>query len=132
MVDLDKIRIDKWLWAARFFKTRSLAAKAVSGGKVHCNDSRVKPSKEVKINDVLRIKKGGLQFIITIEALNDRRRPAKEAILLYNESEESLADRQDISAERHLHYAMHSQSTHPKRPSKRDRRLIRFFTGKSD
>lgn len=127
-----RVRIDKWLWAARFFKTRSLAAKAVSGGKVHCNTSRVKPSREVKVGDEIRIQKGGFQFVVIVLSLNDRRGPACEAILMYSESEESKTERQQVASERRLKFSMYSQLHQPKKPNKKDRRLIRVFTGKDE
>jgi len=128
--DLERVRVDKWLWAARFFKTRSLATKAVTGGKVHLNGSRVKAAKEVKVGDELRIQKGIMQFVVTVLGLSARRGPAKSAALLYEEHPESVAKRQDIRDERRLFREAHMKSAHTGRPSKRDRRLIRAFTGK--
>ncbi|HIJ85961.1 MAG: heat shock protein 15 [Magnetococcales bacterium] len=88
------VRIDKWLWAARFFKTRGLASEAVTGGRVHLNQSRVKPSKNVKPGDTLEIQKDRYAMTVIIQALPTRRGPAKEAALLYEETPESSENRQ--------------------------------------
>jgi len=118
-------RLDKWLWAARFFKTRKLAADAVSGGKVHVNGARVKPSRTIKVGDNLEISSGQFEFKITIEALNKHRRPASEAKLLYSESEESVAKRQEMAQQLKI---LHANMPHcEKRPSKKQRRqIVRF------
>jgi len=124
-----KVRIDKWLWAARFFKTRSLAMAAVSGGKVHVNEQRVKPARLVCIGDELQIQKGGYEFVVVVNALNDKRRPAREACLLYEEREESVVARQELREQRRLLRAT-VPAPPPKRPGKRDRRLIKKFIRK--
>ncbi len=90
MSELEVIRLDKWLWTARFFKTRKLAAEAISGGKVHVNNQRAKPGKEVKPGATLSISKDNYRWDITIIAINGQRRSAKEAVLLYEETAESL------------------------------------------
>ena len=123
-----KIRIDKWLWAARFFKTRSLASQAVNGGKVHLNGARAKASREVKIGDKVLITKGYLEFDITIEEIAKYRRPAAEARLLYTESQESITKRQKEAEQRRMFRA--GQPAPEKKPGKRDRRKIREFTRK--
>ena len=120
-------RIDKWLWAARFYKTRSLAAKAVEGGRVKLNGERVKPGKEVKPGDALELRSGELQWRVEVRAVALRRGPAVEAALLYAEGEESRARREQM-------IAMRRAGPHPAqgahgRPTKRDRRMIRRFTG---
>jgi len=120
-------RIDKWLWAARFYKTRSLAAGAVEGGKVKLNGERVKPGKEVKPGDELELRSGELQWRVEVRALALRRGPAAEAALLYAEGEESRSRREQM-------IAMRRAGPHPAqgvhgRPTKRDRRMIRRFTG---
>ena len=92
--ELETIRLDKWLWTARFFKTRKLAADAISGGKIHVNKQRTKPGKEIKPGALLSISKEGLNWEVTIIGLSKQRRPAKEAILLYEETPESFAKRQ--------------------------------------
>jgi len=127
----DGVRVDKWLWAARFFKTRSIATQAVNGGKVHLNGKRVKPSKNVKIGDSLTIQRGLAEFVVFIEGLNDKRRSAKEAVLLYSETEESILARQKSAEQRRLLRAADGSMAAPlKRPSKRDRRRIISFTRK--
>jgi ribosome-associated heat shock protein Hsp15 len=129
--DREEVRIDKWLWAARFFKTRSLATQAVSGGKVHLNGKRSKPARSVKIGDKLRIQLGLEEFVVIIEGLNEKRRPAKEAVLLYTETAESILARQENSENRRLMRAADGSMAAPlKRPGKRDRRLIISFTRK--
>lgn len=131
MSDREEVRIDKWLWAARFFKTRSLATQAVSGGKVHLNGKRSKPARSVKIGDKLRIQLGLEEFVVIIEGLNEKRRPAKEAVLLYTETAESILARQENSENRRLMRAADGSMAAPlKRPGKRDRRLIISFTRK--
>ena len=129
MTDIsEKIRIDKWLWAARFFKTRSIASQAVNGGKVHLNDQRTKSSRTVTIGDRLRITKGELEFDITVTGVSKYRRPAVEAKLLYTEAQESIDQRKEKIELRKMFHA--GQTTPAKKPDKRDRRKIREFIRK--
>ena len=124
----DTVRIDKWLWAARFFKTRSLAAKAVQGGKVHLNGSRIKAARNVKAGDALVITKTPYTFRVTVLAVAALRRPAVEARLLYEESEESIREREQ---QRDLNKMMNAGHAPPAgRPDKRDRRKIKEFIRK--
>ena len=125
---MTELRIDKWLWAARFFKTRSLARKAVDGGKVHLNNARIKPSKTVKSGDALRLLRGPDEYHLTILGINPRRGSAPEAQKLYSESAADRKKREDLAAERSLQY--HANHTGPeRRPDKRQRRQIRSFKG---
>lgn len=94
----DKVRLDKWLWAARFFKTRQLAHEAIELGRVRVSSERVKASRVVKEGDELSIRVGELEFEVTVLALASQRRPAKEAQLLYHESEESRTRREEQQA----------------------------------
>jgi ribosome-associated heat shock protein Hsp15 len=120
-----KTRLDKWLWAARFYKTRHLAAEAINGGHVHFNGNRVKPSRVVDVADKLTIHKTPFSFEIVVLGLSVRRGPAKEAQLLYIEDEESIKKRELLSAQRKLDAAQFPHAEH--RPDKRDRRrIIRF------
>ena len=130
MADENGVRIDKWLWAARFFKTRSLASQAVSGGKIHINAGRVKPSKIVAIGDSLRIQRGEVEYVVEVLALSGKRGPAAQAQTLYEETEASRALREANREERRL---LAAERVGPVgRPSKRDRRLIRSFTRKDE
>ena len=115
------VRIDKWLWAARFFKTRSLAADAVTSGKVELNGERTKPAKALKAGNMLRIRQGVFEQIIEVKALSESRGPAKIAQTLYAETAESAAARAKL-AER-MRYEM-PPGTDTGRPSKKDRRDI--------
>ncbi len=124
------VRIDKWLWVARFFKTRSLAAQAVSGGKVQVGGNRVKSSRVAQIGEVVRIRRGEIEYTITILALSSCRRPAAEARLLYEETAQSIQLRLESAAMRSLLNA--GQSLPAKRPDKRDRRKIREFIRKDN
>jgi ribosome-associated heat shock protein Hsp15 len=118
----EKIRLDIWLWAARFFKTRALATEEIKGGKVHLNGQRVKPSHLVKVTDELEITRGQDVFVITVDGINNKRRPAKEAVLLYTEKEDSKLERELAAERRRLQSAgMRSE----KRPDKHQRRLGR-------
>ncbi|NNK95101.1 MAG: RNA-binding S4 domain-containing protein, partial [Desulfobacterales bacterium] len=95
MIDQEKkIRLDKWLWAARFYKTRSLATRAIQANKVQVNNFRAKPSRIVTLGDVLHISKNDISYIITVLGLSEYRRPAPEAQLLYEESVESITQRE--------------------------------------
>jgi ribosome-associated heat shock protein Hsp15 len=124
----ENIRLDKWLWAARFFKTRSLATEAINGGHVHLNGGRVKPSRSVKLDDEVRIRKGSLELTVHIRALSDKRGPASVAQTLYEETEGSHQQRELHSEQRRL---LAAATPHPeKRPSKRDRRHIIRFKGR--
>jgi len=120
-----KTRLDKWLWAARFFKTRQLAAEAINGGHVHLNEQRVKPSRVIQVGDNLKIHKTPFTFEITVSALSVRRGPAKEAQLLYQEHKESIQKREQLAEQRKLNAAQFPHAE--RRPDKRDRRrIIRF------
>jgi ribosome-associated heat shock protein Hsp15 len=119
---LQKVRIDKWLWAARFFKTRSLAKAAIEGGKVHCNGERCKSSRDLSIGMTLNIRQGYDETSIVIKALSEQRRGAPEAALLFEETAESRARREAAVAQRRAEQAgMDVQSS---RPTKQDRRQI--------
>lgn len=122
---LIKTRLDKWLWAARFYKTRHLAAEAINGGHVHHNGHRVKPSRVIQVADELTIHKPPFTFEITVAGLSVRRGPAKEAQLLYIESDESIQKRETLAEQRKLDAAQFPHAE--RRPDKRDRRrIIRF------
>ena len=123
------MRIDKWLWVARFFKTRALATAAIRGGKVHMNGSRIKPSHALKAGDSLTIRKGPYRFEVTVEKLRMQRRPAVEARTLYSESEASAAERHELYRQRKLEG--HSAARRERRPDKRTRRLIHKFRQQS-
>ena len=126
MDQLESIRLDKWLWTARFFKTRKLAAEAVSGGKVHLNGQRTKPSKEVKVGSHIIIHKDQLSWDIQVLAINAQRRPASEAVLLYEETAASLLKReQDVAQRRIERQFMHNDLA--ERPNKKQRRQIHRF-----
>ena len=127
---IESQRIDKWLWAARFFKTRPLASAAVSGGKVHLNGARIKPSRVIKVGDQLHLTKNHLEYDLVVKALNPKRRPAKEAVLLYEESPESIVAREQRMSEMRILNAQMPFSE--KRPSKKDRRQIVRFIRKQD
>ncbi len=129
MTETGKVRIDRWLWAARFFKTRSLATRAVAGGHVYLNDGRVKPAKIVAIGDTLRVRRGEIEYVVTVLALSARRGPAVEARKLYEETASSIEARELLKERRRL-LATADMSGPLKRPNKRDRRLIRNFTRK--
>ncbi|MGD8587300.1 MAG: S4 domain-containing protein [Chromatiales bacterium] len=124
-----KVRLDKWLWAARFFKTRQLAAEAINGGKVHLNGQRAKPGKELKIGSQLRIHKGSLEWEIIVKVLATQRRPASEASSFYEESEESFLRRQELTRQLREQKVLEPQPIRGKL-NKKDRRLIHRFTGK--
>jgi ribosome-associated heat shock protein Hsp15 len=123
--DTEPVRLDKWLWAARFFKTRSLATEAVNGGKVELNGQRPKPAKEVKIGDVMRIRVGPFIYAITVRALSDRRGPAAVAARLFEESPESVGARERLREQHRL--APSVQYEEGGRPTKKDRRAMSAF-----
>ena len=128
MANMATVRIDKWLWAARFFKTRSLAARAVSGGHVALNGNRIKPARLVGVGDILVIRQGVVEQTVRVAALSEQRGPAAVARLLYEETEASLAKRAQEQEERRT---MKLQETKPEqRPDKHARRKIRQFLKK--
>ncbi len=126
MNELETVRLDKWLWAARFYKTRQLASEAISGGKVHVNGQRTKPGKDVKVGNLLTISKDKLRWEITVVAIQGQRRSAKEAALLYQESAESHAKRELQIIQNREQRELFDVSSSQK-PNKKDRRLIHRF-----
>jgi ribosome-associated heat shock protein Hsp15 len=124
----DSQRLDKWLWAARFFKTRPLAVEAINGGKVQVDGQRVKPGRSVRPGTRLTIHKGELEWRIEVQGVSKQRRPAAEATLLYTEDEASRLKRQELVRERRE--AGHAPAPERGRPTKRDRRRIGDFTGR--
>ena len=119
---MERVRIDKWLWAARFFKTRSLATEAVAGGHVHMNGVRAKPAKAVGAGDTLAITVGRVAFDVVVRGVSERRGPAAQAALLYEETTESRERREREAQERRLVRAP-GIDLGP-RPTKRDRRRL--------
>lgn len=123
--DDGRVRIDKWLWAARFFKTRSLAKQAIEGGKIQCEGQRIKPSRDIELGMVLSIRQDLDEKVVLVKALSDQRRGAPEAALLYEETAESIAVREKRSAERKAGLGAFIISDH--RPNKKERRQIHRF-----
>lgn len=121
-----RLRLDKWLWAARFYKTRSMATQAVDGGKVHLNGQRAKPAKDVQAGDELIIHIGELEWRIVVRGVSAQRRGAPEAQLLYEEREDSRARRMEAVAQRKTR--VDPFRVERGRPTKRDRRMIKRFT----
>ena len=123
-----EVRIDKWLWAARFFKTRSLATEAIAGGKVALNGARPKPSRMIRPGDHLNIRRGTYEWIIIVIGTSPYRGPASAAEALYEETEESKLKRHAASAQTKLERP--PDFDRPGRPSKKDRRAISKFTNR--
>ncbi|MFV8780862.1 RNA-binding S4 domain-containing protein [Microbulbifer sp. SA54] len=124
---MEKVRIDKWLWAARFFKTRSIAKQAIEGGKVHADGQRVKASKEISTGTLLKIRQGWDEKVVEVIALSDQRRGADIAQALYRETDESIAKREQYAAERKANNAVITSE----RPNKKQRRQIHRFIQES-
>lgn len=124
----DNVRLDKWLWAARFFKTRALAAAAISSGKVQCGGQSVKPSRCVKLNDCYEVQRGFERFEIVVSGLSDQRGPASSAQQLYRETDDSAAKRAVEAEKRKL--AALARPRSEGRPDKKQRRQIRRFIEK--
>jgi ribosome-associated heat shock protein Hsp15 len=125
----DGIRVDKWLWAARLHKTRSLAADAVKGGRVQVNGQRVKPSREVGPGDELEVTIGQVRRTVVVRGVAERRGPAKEAELLYEETPESIAARELLAEQRRLTSPPPGADLGA-RPTKRDRRRLDATRGR--
>jgi ribosome-associated heat shock protein Hsp15 len=123
--DSGKVRIDKWLWAARFFKTRGLAAEAIDGGKIRYDGERPKAAKEVRLGAVLRITRPDGEWEVIVRGLSVQRRGAPEAALLYEETEQSRQRREQAQLTREAEHGMRDRGMG--RPTKRDRRLIKRF-----
>ncbi|QJQ96913.1 MULTISPECIES: RNA-binding S4 domain-containing protein [Halomonadaceae] len=127
---MDNVRLDKWLWAARFFKTRAMAKKAIEGGKVHYNGAKAKTSKSVEVGAVVRVPQGWDIWEVEIVALSDQRRGAPEARELYRETAESQVRRERETENRRL--ANQAMSMPPRRPDKKQRREITRFQRQQD
>jgi len=123
-----RLRIDKWLWAARFYKTRAIAKHAIDGGKVHIGGNRPKPSKEIEVGTKIRLRQGFDEKTVVVKALSEIRRGAKEAQLLYDETSESVENRNKLSEQRK---AQPKHWASPTKPNKKQRRLIQQFKQKS-
>lgn len=119
---MEQVRIDKWLWAARFFKTRSLATDAVLAGHVHVGGDRVKPSKDVRVGDRVEVRIGTVTWSLTVTALSDKRGSATVARTLYTESAESIAAREEQALQRRLARPLGADLG--ERPTKQDRRRL--------
>lgn len=120
-----QVRLDKWLWAARFYKTRALAKEAIEGGKVHYNDQRCKPGKAVEAGARLKLRKGWQEQTVIVDGISDRRRGAPEAQALYHETQDSVRKREDMAWQRKT--MMAAQLPPARRPSKKDRRDLQKF-----
>jgi len=121
----ESVRLDKWLWAARFFKTRAASSTAVAGGKVQANGSRAKPAKQVQVGDTLRVRVGPYEWIVTVRAVTERRGSARDAQLLYDESPEGRAARERLAEAHRIAPAPTYQGKG--RPTKKERRELQRF-----
>jgi ribosome-associated heat shock protein Hsp15 len=127
--DDNAVRLDKWLWAARFYKTRALAREMVEGGKVHYNGQRSKPSKLMELNAEITLRQGNDQKTVVVLGLTTQRRTAEDAQKLYQETEASIVDREKVSQARKMNAMPHPD----RRPDKKERRnLIKFKYGDAD
>ncbi len=117
-----KVRLDKWLWAARFYKTRALARQAVNGGKVRCEGIRAKPGKTIALGMVVHLRQGDWDRVVVVEGIRNDRRPAPEAQLLYRETSQSIREREERAASRE---SGPSHQPPARRPSKKQRRAIK-------
>lgn len=122
--ELSRVRLDKWLWAARFFKTRAIAKQAIDGGKVQCQGARPKPSKEIEVGMEIRLRQGFDEKTVIVKGLSEQRRGAPEAQLLYEETTESIAHRERLAEQRK---AQPKHWLSPTKPNKKQRRLIQRF-----
>jgi ribosome-associated heat shock protein Hsp15 len=125
----DGVRLDKWLWAARLFKTRAIAKQAVESGKVHVEGQRLKPGREMSVGMLLTVRVGWDERILLVTGLSEQRRGAPEAALLYRETEESVARRQQVGEQRRLHALLEQPMT---KPDKKDRRLRQALRQRSE
>lgn len=128
---VEAVRLDKWLWAARIYKTRALAREMIEGGKVHYNGQRSKPGKVVELNATLLLRQGNDERTIVVKGITEQRRPASEAIALYEETAESIEKREKMALARKMNALT---MPHPdRRPDKKERRdLMRFKHGDSE
>ena len=126
---MDKLRIDKWLWAARFYKTRSLAVEEIDKGRVKVNDLEAKPSREVKVGDTVALRQGPVTRTLVVRGISSQRGPAPVAQQLYEETEESLRLKAQAAEQRHFTSDPASSLEHG-RPTKRDRRTLDKAQGK--
>ena len=124
--EVAKVRLDKWLWAARFFKTRSLAADAIEGGKVELNSERVKRAKSVQVGDEVSVRLGPYEHVVLVRAVSERRGPASVAQTLYEETEESRTAREKLAAQLKMAPATFVYEDRG-RPTKKDRRELSRF-----
>jgi len=127
--DSDAVRLDKWLWAARLFKTRAMARQAVESGKVQSEGQRLKPGREMSVGMLLTVRLGWDERVLLVTALSEQRRGAPEAALMYRETEESLAKRQQVGEQRRLHALLQQPEA---RPDKKDRRLRQALKQRSE
>ena len=118
----DRVRLDRWLWAARFFKTRALAAAAVAGGKVQVNGIRAKPAKQLQVGDGVRVRVGPYEWLITVRGLSERRGPPKTALALYEEAADGRVARERLAEQHKIAPAPTYQGKG--RPTKKERREI--------
>ena len=128
---VEAVRLDKWLWAARIYKTRALAREMIEGGKVHYNGQRSKPGKVVELNATLMLRQGNDERTIVVKGITEQRRPASEAVALYEETAESIEKREKVARARKMNALT---MPHPdRRPDKKERRdLMRFKHGDSE
>ncbi len=126
---IDGVRLDKWLWAARFYKTRAVAVEAIDGGKVQVNGDRVKRAKTIRTGDEVRMRQGPYEQIVIVKGLSEKRGPAAQAVLLYGETDASKAQRERLSLQlKAVHSAFLTDDN--ARPTKRDRRKLEKFRGR--
>src|SRR3954469_17129132 len=126
---VEQVRLDKWLWAARFFKSRGLATEAVTGGRVHLNDARVKPSKDVRVGDTVEVTIGEVQRTVLVTGVSDKRGPASVAATLYEQTADSVAAREQLARERSRARAPGADAG--ARPTKQARRRLDALRGSS-